>query len=120
MRSLLATFLQGRHSRRGRAWLLCVAILLPVAQMAAHWHVLSHVHSSQTEEGQGKQGIHEDPCALCLTAATVIGSAPLAAPAALPVVAGLYAAPQVLPRSNPQTALTRTYLSRAPPPLFLR
>lgn len=57
------------------AWLLVFALILPIAQAAAGWHLLSHVHAQRSDRAAGQLAAHEDSCALCLTAAALTGAA---------------------------------------------
>ena len=61
--------------KRRLAWLLVFALLLPMAQAAASWHLLSHVHAQLSDRPAGQLATHESPCDLCLTAATLTGAA---------------------------------------------
>lgn len=100
-------------SHRHLVWLLWLVLLLPIAQTAATWHVLSHVHSSQADDG--KQAIHQDHCDLCLSATALIGGAPLLSSPHLPLARGLHEAPLVELRGIRLTAPALAYDSRAPP-----
>ena len=102
-------------SQRRFAWLLGLVLLLPLAQSAATWHLLSHVQPVQYEQPGDDQAIHLGHCDLCLTAAAIAGGA-------LPVQSTLSApilAPSVAPASRSSTIwigwLLRPYESRAPP-----
>lgn len=86
-----------------------------MGQTAATWHVLSHVHSSQAAEDDGQQGIHQDHCDLCLSAATLIGGAPLAYVPDAHQASGHVEVPLVTRHGLFSTTLTRAYNSRAPP-----
>jgi hypothetical protein len=110
----LTTFLH-RHF----TWLLWLVLLVPLAQTAATWHVISHVNAIHLYQDEGQQAIHEDLCDLCLSAAAVMGGAPLAAPldvfhAVKPVETRLFAGPGLI-----SIAPARAYESRAPPFLLL-
>ena len=101
--------------QRHMAWLLWLALLLPLAQTAANWHVLSHVNSGQASEPDEQQTIHQAHCELCLSAASLIGGAPLAS---LPSLFHPRAMAEVLAadlRGVISTSTTRAYESRAPP-----
>jgi hypothetical protein len=106
-------------SRRRLSWLLWLVLLLPMGQLAATWHVLSHVHSGQVSGNDGDQAIHEDQCELCPSAAALIGGAPVASSSDLPQLTALYGAPLVALHGVVWTAPTRAYNSRAPPLLLL-
>jgi hypothetical protein len=112
--SRFSTFLH-RHF----TWLLWLVLLVPVAQTAATWHVVSHVNAIHLYQDEGQQAIHEDLCDLCLSAAAVMGGAPLVTPldvfhASKPVEAPLFSWPGLL-----SIAPARAYESRAPPFLLL-
>lgn len=102
-------------SHRHLVCLLWLVLLLPIAQTAATWHVLSHLHSDQSAENDGKQAIHQDRCDLCLSAATLIGGAPLVSSVQLPQARAFHEAPLVELRGILLTAPARAYDSRAPP-----
>lgn len=102
-------------SQRHFVWLLWLVLLLPMGQTAATWHVLSHVHSSQAAEEDGQQGIHQDHCDLCLSAATLIGGAPLAYVSDAPQASGRIEVPLVALHGLFSTAPPQAYNSRAPP-----
>jgi hypothetical protein len=98
------------------AWLAALALLLPVAQLAAAWHSYAHV-APQTSPDDAHRSLPDlAHCDLCLTVAGLGNSGPPlvttalrlappsndAAPAA--IVPGVASAPALL-----------AYLSRAPP-----
>ena len=101
-------------------WLLCLAFLLPVAQVTAAWHGLSHAiadASGDTKEAaDAKRSLpHQTHCDLCLTASAVSGGAlPGALPAFVPSVDG-HPAPQSLSAEVWVAAPAHAYRSRAPP-----
>src|SRR5258706_15954179 len=102
------------HQRRF-AWLLWLALLLPLAQAAANWHALSHVRLDGTSEPDGKQALHQTHCDLCLTAAAVSGGALTGEPTALPHRVARHQAPQHAASIVRVAALALAYQSRAPP-----
>lgn len=97
-------------------WMLVLALLLPLGQVASTWHLLSHLHGNQ-RSGQ-TDADHGDHCDLCIAAAAVLGGAPQAPQVAILVPPPL---PQPQPVVNAPTLwLDQThspYLSRAPPAL---
>ena len=102
-------------THRHLVWLLWLVLLLPIAQTAATWHVLSHVHSAQAEEDSRRQATPLDHCDLCLSAAALIGGAPLASSSALPQASVHTVTRPVELRGIVLTAPSRAYDSRAPP-----
>jgi hypothetical protein len=100
------------------AWLLWLALLLPVAQAAAACHALSHVGDSSRSEGNGKQAPHAGHCDLCLAAAAIAGTAPQAAPPAFVLPALDHALLEECFAEFLRVPATRAYLSRAPPIAF--
>lgn len=107
-----------RGLRRSVAWLLWLALLLPVAQAAALWHGVSHAGNPAAVAAggvAGKHGVGQAPCDACLAAAAVIGGAlPGArlAVAALPLHEPAPTLPGVAWRP---AAAPAAYRSRAPP-----
>jgi hypothetical protein len=96
-------------------WLLWLGLLLPVAQVAAACHVLSHTGDIVSGQADGKQVPHAGHCDLCLAAAAIAGAAPLSTPSVLapPLLEHALASQgfDELWRAPPVLA----YLSRAPP-----
>jgi hypothetical protein len=103
------------------AWLLWLALLLPLAQGVANGHVLSHVNGDTSAANAnfgaagGKHALHQTVCDLCLTAAAIGGAAPFDAPPPLPYVAASHTTPLAQSTGVWQALLARAYLSRAPP-----
>ena len=96
------------------AWLLGLLLLLPLAQAAATWHLLSHVNAAPATSSQRDPAIHEDHCNLCLTAAAIVGGAIPSQPAAsiqIMLLAGVADAIATVWIAGAQ----RPYQSRAPP-----
>jgi hypothetical protein len=102
-------------SRRYLVWLLWLVLLLPMAQTAATWHVLSHVNSEQREDTDGQKAIHQGHCDLCLSAAALIGGAPLVSLPPLPAVKLMREVALADSRGVSLAAAPRAYDSRAPP-----
>ena len=96
------------------AWVLWLALLLPLAQGAAAWHALSHTGADLSTEQDGK-ALHAAHCDLCLAAAAVAGGALPGAPPALSfaTVRHAVARPQAVVAASVAPAFA--YLSRAPP-----
>jgi hypothetical protein len=103
------------RTRASLAWLLCLALLLPVAQSTALWHGVWHAAASAQAHDDGTSAPRSTPCDLCLVAAHLGSGAAFAAPPG----AGLSTARHAMPR--PATAaqwfasLVPAYRSRAPP-----
>ena len=51
-------------SRRHLVWLLWLALLLPIAQAAAAWHVLSHADLQAAGDADGKHALRHSHCDL--------------------------------------------------------
>ncbi len=104
-------------SRRHFAWLLWLVLLVPLGQTAATWHLLSHVLASETADNKddGNQAIHLDRCDLDLSAATVIGGAPLITGPDMPRATACIDAPLLALHGVFSTAFARAYDSQAPP-----
>jgi len=110
MHALRSRLLAPRHF----AWVLWLALLLPLAQGAAAWHALSHTRADASGEQDGK-ALHSAHCDLCLTAAAVTGGALAGEPPVLAHSSARHAAPLPPPVGVASTAPVRAYLSRAPP-----
>ena len=102
-------------SQRRLVWLLWLALLLPLAQAAAVWHVLSHTGPAANGEADGKRALHPTHCDLCLTAAAVSGGALRAEPLSLPSPSARHEVPQAVSGNVGPALLSRAYRSRAPP-----
>lgn len=102
-------------SRQSWAWLLWLALLLPLAQTAAAWHVYSHVEEEAGGRADGKQAPGLAHCDLCLTAAAFSGGALMGDHDILPAVTEQEAEPQDPPASIWHAPLALAYQSRAPP-----
>jgi len=104
--------LTGRHRV---AWLLSLALLLPLAHVAALAH--GYVHVGATTGGQSDSDRKAPPhaCAICLTAAALTGGAlPAAAPTPW-VVEGTDAPPRHIDSTLGPRQPRLGYRSRAPP-----
>jgi len=101
---------------RHLAWLLWLVLLLPVAQVAATSHLLSHMGEAVASTVDQKAANHALHCDLCVTAGAIAGGALVAAPPSL-------ALPPAPPSEAPQPAfgnlceniLALAYQGRAPP-----
>ena len=92
-----------------------LVLLLPLAQAAAHWHLLSHVHEASYESSDQVAEIHLSQCDLCLTAVAVSVGAATAPSVEDPTAAkplDAFVAP-----AHPRwlAPAPRPYQSRAPP-----
>jgi hypothetical protein len=119
-------FLTSAFTRQGRrAWLLCLALLWPLASTAALLHSYGHLHAvlagagpqaSPAEAGGDDLNVHVlQGCDLCLAAAASLAGAAPAPADASPVVSLPQAralAPSALPR--PRTDGPH-FAARAPP-----
>ena len=105
-----------RQVSHGRlAWLLWLALLLPVAQAAATLHAFSHIGAHTGEPSKDKQAPQATDCGLCVTAATVGTGVPangMPSPP-LPLARHEQAGPAL--RAPGPTVSVRAYRSRAPP-----
>jgi len=102
-------------TRQSWAWLLWFALLLPLAQTMATWHVYSHVEEDVVGHSHGEHAPGLVHCDLCLTAAAISSGALVGAHDFLPVSAAREVAPQEPIASVWQAIPTLAYQSRAPP-----
>ena len=96
------------------AWLLWLALLLPLAQGAAAWHALSHARADLAGEADGK-ALHAAHCDLCLTASALATGAPTGPSASMPGPTARHAPPPPPPAGVVSAVPTPSYRSRAPP-----
>ena len=98
---------------RALAWVLWLAMLLPLAQLSAGGHGLKHALDGESDFS--KQAVHLVQCGHCLAAAALgyIATPPVVAP---PLPPALQQAPP-LPGAHAAgcAAATLAYRSRAPP-----
>jgi hypothetical protein len=112
-----------RSAARTRfAWLLALALWLPVAQWSAATHALLHLQagtSTQAAGGEDRQQPAQQagPCDLCVVAAAIGGTAPLPVPPEAPVLQATAEAAADLPLPPFDAAPLLAYRSRAPPSL---
>ena len=106
-----------RHAARRFGWLLWLGLLLPMAQLAAATHALSHARTASSRDDSNSQAQHFAHCDLCLTAAAIGGAAPAADPAPLATPTFDTSPPRDLLRRPPAVAPALAYRSRAPPVL---
>ena len=102
-------------SQRRFAWLLWLALLVPVAQAATNRHAVSHLGGETSRSDDGRKGQHPAHCDLCLIAAAIGGAAPAGElqPVVPPALG--YVLPQAAIADVWQALLLRAYRSRAPP-----
>ena len=101
--------------RRGLGWLLGLALLLPMAQLASAWHGVAHVRAEAGVHAGGQQAPGAAHCELCLIAAAVAGGAlPSRSPSLAPTPAR-HAAPEPAATGLHAAAPSLAYRSRAPP-----
>jgi hypothetical protein len=101
-------------SSRRLSWVLWLALLLPLAQVSASWHAMSHLQLD-TADADGKQTLHQSHCDLCITAAAVHGGALPGEPPRLVLGAVRHVVPQAVVASVWTAPAARPYQSRAPP-----
>ena len=102
--------------QRRFAWLLWLALLLPIAQVVATTHVLAHAAQDASDAAEGKLALHPAAhCDLCATAAAVSGGAPLAEAPTLLHPAAHHAAPRTAFADSGIASPRHAYRSRAPP-----
>jgi hypothetical protein len=103
--------------RRHLRWLLCLALLLPLAQLAGAVHLLSHLAS--TQDAGGKQDTADLPqCQICpLAAAVGSGGAPSTPPVLHLDILPAAQLAQAVPGRAP-SAPRRAFDSRGPPSLL--
>lgn len=97
------------------AWLLWLALLVPLAQFAANWHAQSHWDTERISSQNGKHGLAGDRCDLCLTAAALAAGGAAAEPPAMAHPVGRGVAPVAIADRVRSGARALAYESRAPP-----
>lgn len=104
-----------RISKSRLAWLLGLLLLMPLAQTAATWHLISHIHAQSPLRSAEHSAAYADYCDLCQTAAGTLGGV-LSTQSAMRFA---NAAPLQTPRFQPTLAVSKPfwtpYASRAPP-----
>lgn len=98
------------------AWLLALALCLPLAQWASATHALLHLHAAVGEESENPAQA-PSACDLCVVAATLVGAAP--PPSGQQAIAGPLPSAQPLAPVSAQRAAGpfSPYESRGPPSL---
>ncbi len=105
-----------RFAQRHFAWLLWVALVVPIAQAAAMGHTVSHLRADTIDvvESAAKP-LHAAHCVLCLAGEALSSSAITGVPPALPQSTALHAAPYTAFGRTWLAPLEQPYQSRAPP-----
>jgi hypothetical protein len=106
-----------KSSHNHFAWLLCLALTLPLAQVTATAHTLMHMHLTGPVSTDAKPALSADHCNLCLSSQTVMGGAPLVQGPGSTVIVTRSAPPVPNSTSFEKPRATRPYQSRAPPSL---
>lgn len=97
------------------AWLLWLALLVPMAQAAAKWHSLSHSVLDASGWPDSKQAAHEASCGLCLAASATSHGTSSGATQLPPQPSARHALPRLDADGIWPAQPTPAYLSRAPP-----
>jgi len=103
-----------QHWPRLSAWVLWLALLLPLAQLAAAMHAYAHVPDPVRVSSEKHLPA---PCDLCVLASALGSAAPGATHAGQAPVALDQATPQQAPAGRPDAPAPSHYRSRAPPAL---
>lgn len=111
----MAMFARHSHQfrRQSYAWLLALALLLPLAQAAAVWHLIGH-HAGMVES-RDDPAVSPEHCSLCLIAAVVVSGAPGTEAATAVLLVSPQAEPQPAQPAHGARRPLQAYLSRAPP-----
>jgi hypothetical protein len=97
------------------AWVLWLAMLLPLAQAAANWHLQSHWDTERSSSSRGKDALAGAHCSACLSAAAVTGGGAASTPLVIAHAPPAHSAPSLPQRPRGSAAPHRAYQSRAPP-----
>ncbi|NMG43888.1 hypothetical protein GPA22_09100 [Aromatoleum toluvorans] len=106
---------RSRIAPRHFAWLLWLALLLPVGQLAAMAHAVTHSGGEATRQAERDKGLPETACDLCLISVAIGAGGLRGAPPSLPDPAVRDEIPQAALDSARLPLAARAYLSRAPP-----
>ncbi|AYH45601.1 hypothetical protein [Azoarcus sp. DN11] len=104
-----------RNAPRHFAWLLWLALLLPVGQLAAMCHAVSHTGGEWTRQAGRDKGLPEAACDLCLISAAIGAGGLRGASPPLPELTARQEIPQTALDTARPPSPARAYLSRAPP-----
>jgi hypothetical protein len=102
-----------RFAAPSLAWVLWLALLLPLAQTAANWHAQSHWDTERTSST--KDTLAAAHCGTCLSAAAVTGGGAASAPLVIAHATPRQSAAPLLAAPRWTAAPARAYQSRAPP-----
>lgn len=94
-----------------KSGLLCLALLLPMAQAAAQMHAVAHQQAHES----GRALLNIDDCSLCLAAAAVASGALVGDSPQLALAVPRHAAPQWVASAATPSRPFNAYRSRAPP-----
>jgi len=103
------------RARASLAWLLCLALLLPVAQSTALWHGVSHAASAAQVHDDGTSAPRSSPCDRCLVAAHLGSGAAFATPPSAALSTARHALPRPATTAQWLATFVPAYRSRAPP-----
>jgi hypothetical protein len=106
-----------RHFCGLSAWLLALALVLPLAQLAGAMHAYVHLQDPAATRSD-KHAPGSSTCDLCVLAAAIGGTAPGSTPAGAPLAQLEHAAPADPASAPPFAAAPAHYRSRAPPALL--
>jgi len=95
------------------AWVLWLAMLLPLAHAAANWHAQSHWDTERSSST--KDMLAAAHCGVCLSAAAVTGGGATSTPLAIAHAPPQHPSTQFTERPRRSAPLLRAYESRAPP-----
>jgi len=92
-----------------------LAFLLPLAQVAATWHGLSHEVTSASESSSDKHAPRSSHCDMCIAAAAIVGGGLVSAHPSWTTLALRCALPDIVVITTRAASFAKAYLSRAPP-----
>ncbi|MEO5671022.1 MAG: hypothetical protein ABIR26_10065 [Ramlibacter sp.] len=101
------------------AWVLWLALVVPLAQLAVNWHAQSHWNADRIGQIDSKHALGGDPCDLCVAAGALTGGGAAGTALVVAHAPQVRAAPQTDSRVASPAPLVLAYESRAPP-TFLR
>lgn len=108
--------MRGLASGQRLARMLALTLLLPLAQVVATAHTITHHGAPQPQRGDaGALGLLDAPCALCLSAAPLHAGALPSAGTPAPAPPAPQSAPIAAAPIDHPLACSLAYRSRAPP-----